>query len=296
MTATDIYYKHSGKFNPGMWSAALALLVIAAVVVGAIYGAIVYYMPLVYVNGLLCVVFGVGMGFAVGKVAEWIHIRNNIVTVLTAVLVVLAAEYGAFVGWLFTVSQEYEQPLTIMQSLDPSILINKVTILASVGIWGLFGDEPVKGTLLYIIWLIEAAILLGGAVIIAYGVVVDEAYCENCKQWIKSGDSFGPFAYLANKDDVKNRLEQGDFSALEQMQAIDEANEPRQFSTLSLNRCSNCDNMYLLSIKNTTLKTNKEGKVEEDHDKVVQNMLIDGESNELIKAVLPSTGGSVAEG
>lgn len=46
--------------------------------------------------------------------------------------------------------------------------------------------------------------------------------------------------------------------------------------------------MYLLTIKNVAVTLDKDGKEEIKEDEIIKNLLIDGESSELIKEVLPA--------
>lgn len=189
MSTTDLYYKHSGKFNPVTWCFALISVGILGTLVGGVYGVLIYYMPLIYINGLVCVGFGVGAGYVAGKTMELVQVRNTLICLISGIAVGILAEYGAFVGWVYIVSYDNyppEQQLSIIQYMTPSILIEELKFLASEGVWGLFGDEPVTGMFLYTIWAFEGAIIIGGSTLIATGFLIDEPFCEkNAKSGLK---------------------------------------------------------------------------------------------------------------
>lgn len=50
----------------------------------------------------------------------------------------------------------------------PADLWSNITFLGSVGNWG-FGDTTVKGSFLWLVWIVEAIMLLGGAILATQG-------------------------------------------------------------------------------------------------------------------------------
>ncbi len=143
MQSDELYYRQSGRFNS---TAPLGILipgVIVALIAGAVYGAAVFLIPFIYINFLLTFALGGVIGWVVYKLSVSQHVRNAKLALLFGFLAGLAAEYAAFVGWVFAISEwEYF-------AIWPADLWLAVTALGENGVWTLFGGDPVSGLWLY---------------------------------------------------------------------------------------------------------------------------------------------------
>src|SRR5205823_5628413 len=90
------YYEHSGKTPlTGLTLAALCGLG-TAVVLGVVYSYAVVFIPIVYLNVLLTVIFGCAIGGAVTWAAKFGHVRSRL---LPAVVGLFCGLIGLYVAW-----------------------------------------------------------------------------------------------------------------------------------------------------------------------------------------------------
>ena len=158
MSDATVYYRHSGRFAPLSLLSMMGIAVIVGVIGGFAYGAIVYYMPIIYINALICIGLGIGVGALVRRLAIHFHIRNLPVVALTGIVAGLAAEYASFVGWLAAIVKWQ------VFVVDPRELLSVLQIIGEEGVWSMSkSSDPVTGLMLYSIWAIEAGTIVIGA-------------------------------------------------------------------------------------------------------------------------------------
>lgn len=283
MSDTALYYRHSGRFTPAAVIFTLLIGLVVAIVSGALYGVIVYYMPIVYVNVLLTFGVGIGLGMIVGKMAMAQHIRNVPVVLFLALLCGIVAEYAAFVSWVYVVTSQ--QVLV----LNPSELLLILEAIAETGVWSL-KNSTVKGGFLIGIWCIEALVIIGGTVQLAYSGIARTPYCEACARWLKETAIVGPFHPVKEADQLKSSLEQGDFAALGSIAPLGPEDPVNHFAEYELIDCPTCDEMAVVTVRNVTLTADKEGKITRKDVNIIDRLLIDKASCDLIKELGPKPG------
>lgn len=280
MSTTALYYRHSGQCSSASLFATLAAGCLAALILGPIYAIIVFYMPIVYVNVLLTFGIGVLMGYIIKKVAMARHVRSLAMIVLIAAISALVAIYAAFVGWLLPVTQ-----WTYFAYL-PGDMLGVLEQVVEQGVWSLKGGT-VKGTFLIIVWVCEALVILGATIYFAYEEIAKTPYCENCSQWLPLKTLVGPFEKIADPKALRADLEQGNFAALGNIKPLAADAGATEFADYELTDCPSCPDMAVVSIRNVTLVADKEGKITPKIQVLVDRLLIDHDSCELIKQLGP---------
>lgn len=280
MSTAALYYRHSGRCTAPALFATLAAGCLSALVLGPIYAIIVFYMPIVYVNVLLTIGLGALLGVIIRKVAMAQHIRSLAMILLIAAVTACVTIYASFVGWLLPVagwSYFFFTPTDVLDVLDQ---------VAEVGVWSLKGDT-VKGTFLIIIWIGEAVTILGGTMYFAYEEIAKTPYCEHCSQWLPVKTMVGPFEKVADAKALRADLEQGNFAALGAIKPLAPDAAATEFSDYELTDCPTCPDMAVVSIRNVLLVADKEGKITPKINVIVNRLLIDHDSCELIKQLGP---------
>ncbi len=270
----ELYYRHSNRFTP--FAPAAMILAGAAVgaVGGAVYGVAVLWCPFIYVNALLTFGLGAAVGYTVFKVARATHTRHPLLVLLAGAAAGLVAEYAAFVGWVYALS-EWE-----VLVLSPATMAQVLPAIAEEGVWGLFGDEPVKGAFLYGVWLIEAAIIIGMAAGLGYRQIKRTPYCETAGAWLDERAILPPFEPVADPAAVRAQLESGDFSVIGQARHIDEGAD--KFSQMELVSSPDEEGLHLFTWRTVEIVTNRKGEAQAVSTPIVENMVIDAESLKLI--------------
>lgn len=90
MTKPDMYYQESGAMSTKGIIYTIGAGIFGAVVFGAVYGYASWYIPLIYFNLILCGLFGVGLGWLVGKASYLGEVRNQSFLMITAVVILNA--------------------------------------------------------------------------------------------------------------------------------------------------------------------------------------------------------------
>ena len=280
MSTQALYYRHSGQCTTPSLFSTLAIAVVAAVILGPIYGIIVYYMPLVYINALLTFGLGIVLGLIIKTTAMSKHIRSLPMVMLIALVAGLVAEYAAFVGWLLAVRQW--SPLVV----SPGQLFSDLEKVAEVGVWS-FKSTTVKGGFLIGIWGIEAIVVVGATIYFAYDEISKTPYCETCLQWLPNKTMVGPFEKVSDPVGLRASLEQGEFGVLGNIKPLAADAGAAEFTDYELTDCPTCPDMAVVSIRNVTLVADKNGNVTPKIQAIVDRMLIDHDSCELIKQLGP---------
>jgi phage FluMu protein Com len=166
-------YKASGVLTSKFFVGAPIVLV-AAAILGAIYQVLQHYIPLIYANAALAVGMGFATGYLVTMLSKTTHSRNM---AAGAGLGLIASVLAVCVShWI-----EYE-----MANTNYSFFEN-LQQRANAG-WTIghgsstSGGPTISGIGVYIVWMIEAALIVGFGV--AGGIRgATRPYCEACGAW-----------------------------------------------------------------------------------------------------------------
>ncbi|HLK96390.1 MAG TPA: hypothetical protein VK364_01350, partial [Hymenobacter sp.] len=176
------YYQPSNRFSVGGVLLLLAVGVLAAGLLAFIYVYAVWYIPFIYINFLLTLAFGFLLGVVLAQLVRTGKLRNPALVTLLATGVALVACYIQWALYLTLVlnttsveslgrraSVAHTSFSTDVMSsilLHPGSIVEAMSELATSGSWSLMGVTP-SGIFLYLIWLVEAAIIVGAAVLLA---------------------------------------------------------------------------------------------------------------------------------
>ena len=95
------YYKPSGKISPLAFVILLLVCAVIMPILGVIYAYATWYIPIVYINFLITIVFGISISFVIGHLLIKLgKIRNYRLSVLFAIIASLVAYYSQWVVWV----------------------------------------------------------------------------------------------------------------------------------------------------------------------------------------------------
>lgn len=254
-----VYYRHSGRTPIVRLLVALVTILPVVALAGAVYAIIDIYLPMLRFAKLVLVLamglmagFAFGVGALTGKMLMWARVRNLAMVWVVAALAALVAWYVAWVTWEWHLFTQYEPQIPKARFLLALLIRPRgVWLLATeinrVGTFGIgSGDDLIRGPFLWVLWAIEAAVVLGAATWVPVRMVRGRAFCERCQKWgrIRQGVlSVGP---TADEDRLRARLALKDLSALEELGPAD-ISAPRRLR-VDLQNCPSCDTMHLLSV------------------------------------------------
>lgn len=265
MEKENLYYKESGALGSmgPIYMGGLGL--VSCLALGALYGYISFYNPLIYIGILITIGFGVAMGFVVGKAALWGKVRNQKAVMAFAALIGFLGVFFSWTAWIHAGSEQMVLTFSFFEILD--VMAN----VAEEGAWSIFGFSP-TGAMLYIIWIIEAGIIIGGTFLVALGQAVGKPYCENCDKWVESEVLTSRLDRIRKPSELVNALENKDFDALTSLVKV-EHNATRR-SKVELLACTGCDQEHYLTVTQIDVDYDEEGKPEEKEDELIGNLII----------------------
>ena len=265
------HYEHSGKAPLGGILLTLVGGTIAGVVLGAVYGLLIYWSPFVYINAFITLGFGVGLAVSVGNLAKVGKIRNAAVLTVVALVVAIAAYY---VHWIVWVGRMTEAQVTA-----PAEIWAFVSTINALGPWSIFGWTP-AGFSLWAIWGVEAIVIVGIGTASAHGVI-DVPFCEDTGQWAKERALPGQFALIESPSvDSPSSL----------LQALQPNGDSADAYTEVSVATAEGSELRCVSLNSVVVEKDKDGKEETNKQTIVKNMLFDRDSFErLMQLGQPTT-------
>ena len=279
------FYRHSGRFSVG--GAALALLagIAAALVLAFVYAYVLAYIPVVgYITFILAGGFGALVGLACGKLLEQGHVRNTPLSLLVTGVATVAAFYVSWVVWIHAIAGRADVEIPMVElGTKPAILWEVVTAVNESGAWSLKGWTP-TGTILWILWILEAGLIFVPAFLVAHHVVGRRAYCESCGKWCR--DDIGAVQLEpAQPAELRQRLESNDFAALSAL-------PNRQVTTavwtrVDLHVCpsAQCGKTNAVTVSHVSTTVDRKGQPSEKVEALVDKLLIDRPTADLIRGL-----------
>ena len=266
MTTKSPYYKPSGNFNITSLLIPLGIGIGVAAVLSIIYTYAIHYIPFVYLNFLITLGFGIALGFCVNLGVKIGKIRNKQAVIFISLVVGLIAVYLQWVYYFFVILKHNKI------FFNPGTVYNLTAILAKTGSWSIKRYTP-KGIVLYGVWFIELAMIAGGAIYFALTSFKSMIFCEDCQVWIDESEKVEYLEPLKNSD-IKSDLEKGEFKELKNLKRVPV--EEIEYTEIELKRCSKCQNLNVMTLKEVKIKINKDDKEEKKENEIVENLLIDG--------------------
>lgn len=168
----------------------LPLIGIASASVAALaYEAVHFYVP---IAGYISFLFVVGMAAVAGAPVMYaavpLNVRNpGAMRFYGAVTGVVAVYFDwLFFAWLLALTSDIDRtstPSLVDWIRSPAALWQLAGLMAEDGSFTVGGVTP-KGVVLWLLWLVEAGIVIGTCVWLAPRKLRDRAFCENCERWM----------------------------------------------------------------------------------------------------------------
>jgi hypothetical protein len=271
-----LYYRHSGHTPVASLLLAGALGIVAGVVLAVVYAYLIEVVPFIKLRFLATMGFGAGVGALTAAIAKAGKVRSTAVVLALVGVVTLVAYYFAWVFWLkLVLAEPFARggvELTVTRIITrPDAFARLIGLVYENGTWAASKSdtEATKGTMLGIVWLIEAVSIFGCAFLVAVPMVRAQMFCERCNRWCG-----GPTALrlVAPQDpaDLRKAMEAREWA---HVAALAPGGPPHYF-TLELHGCSTCNNLYALSVRETKQAIDKKGRVTATNNKLLIDKLI----------------------
>jgi hypothetical protein len=275
----EMYYRHSGGFGMGGVMLVLLVGVGSAALLGVVYGYAIYYNPIVYINFLLPIFLGGGLGQLVSWAAGIGKVRSRMVVVQGGLIAGIVAEYLGWVVWVLAYSGH--EALVI----HPTGLLLVIQATAEEGAWSIRSFTP-SGIVLYLIWIAEAVIIVGAATLFPLSKIGDKPFCERCNQWVTEKKSFYPFALVQDPEQMIEDLESGDVEGLEKLQKLS-LSASTTYTQVDIRRCTSCEAFHLLTVVHVAEGVDSDGNATRQEEPIVDNLIVGRDTFDRLSKSLP---------
>lgn len=183
-------YTPSGAFTSRFFIGA-PIVLLAAGVLGAVYQVLMHYIPLIYLDLLICCGMGVATGYTVALLSKNTHCRNRLAgTGLGLAAGLLALAVGHYVEYrLNRPGIVASAPAEMQAAIDANMNFRHYIEIRAEAWWtigkvGRSGNNSptISGGMSYVVWGIEAVIIAGFAAAGGYKAAA-KPYCEKCGVW-----------------------------------------------------------------------------------------------------------------
>jgi hypothetical protein len=272
--ATGRYYRHSGRFAAGGVAVALGVGGVIGVVLGVVYAYVDLYIPIGgWVTFLITGGTGFLMGWIVSKLLKSGKIRNMAVAMLIAAVVSGVLYVASWEAWLYALLQRANQPVSPLDLLThPGAALELIGEINASGAWT-FDNMTPTGIWLGLLWLAEAAALIGIPLKFAWRAVQAAPFCEKCDKWCGTQDLVN--LKPGDKEALRGKLEARDFGALA---ALGKAQaSAMHFWHAYFQGCADCDTTQTLCVDDHTLSVDKKGHLQTKKTPLIVRLMLSPE-------------------
>ncbi|WP_046756999.1 hypothetical protein [Kordia jejudonensis] len=282
----NLYYRPSGKVNPLSILYLLLAICVAVPILALIYTYAILYIPLIYLNFLCVAGVAFGLGFIASFVMDLGKVRNVLIAALFGLLIGIA---GLYTSWIIWLAHHYEQEYMDI-AFNMEALFAEIEYANEQGTWGIGRSGGlVNGTMLSIVWVIEAVGMIGFPVFFAYSKAC-EPFIENDDSWAEL-TPIGPFEFILNKEELKQQLETRNYETLVNMPvANSETDASHSIFQLHHGKHINQAKEFYLSVVNMKAGTDKDGNLKFDENNLINYIHITKEAGQQLVARISNTG------
>jgi len=276
-------YRPSGQMGRGLVMFPL-FGIVTALALGIAYGYLNVYNPLVYLQALAMIFYAVALGYVVAKTMVWSNCRNTAFVSIMALLTGLFALYFAWAAFTCALLEKNNVAGVSLWKclLSPDGIWTFASLVATTGWFQVFSATP-SGIVLWLFWLVEAAVIVGGTVLIAHGEAKKRVFCEDCLKWCAVKKDLARFT-ATTREQVAERLKAGELEALLELQPA--YAKLGVFFEVEHQLCPKCGNFGTYQIRKVTTARDKEGKETKNSEDLTANLLLSRERTEKLGLVL----------
>lgn len=271
-TNRDNVYRPSGRLGGALTAVPLAILV-SVPILALVYAYVDVYCPIVgYVSFIFLGVYAFAVLLVVSYVGYKAKCRNATFLRTMGLLAGLFALYASWVAFVYALlGREGQMPLGIVELfLQPRAVWEVVQAINEDGWFSLRSLTP-SGVMLWIMWGIEAAVIVGLPTLAASMTIDDELFCEPCNAWCPAWKQ--PFLFEMPSDHQRlEPLQSGKVDPLADLATVT-AEEPHHLR-LRVQRCEACQSTAAFQAEVVALTQDKEGKQVENAEKLTPLVLL----------------------
>ena len=245
-------YKHSGKFNPLGLVLAVAAAAAVGFPLGIAYSYLLRWIPFIYVNVLASCGYGFAFGWLTTRILKITQVRNPALAALSGLSAGLIALYMEWSGHLHALFED--APWFFF----PDEIMRGMALLYEQGSWGLRSSGNITGIPLVIVWIVEAGIILGLAVVPPFRFVKDTPFCEKNQCWLDEAKQIDTLETITDPAQLA-ALKAGDIMPITQVKP--KVDNPDVFTRLLLKRSPRCKIFCTLRVQAVTISRDSKGNL-----------------------------------
>jgi len=252
---------------------------VITVILSIIYIALQWFIPFIYLNFFIAAGLGFGVGGGVFIAIGSGKIRN---TKYECVLAVLCGLLAWYCQWALFVSLMYEAEgsmgggMWVRSSFNltgfsyilthPEILFQAMLSLNEAGTFTL-KHSTVSGTLLWVVWVIEALVIIGAPILFSLSGRSTCPFSEQNNQWMEGRDVEGKLKTVTDPDQMITELNTGNLKSLKDFLPADDLSN--DYATLRIYE-SPGDPVRYMSVTNISHKADKKGELKKETKTVIE--------------------------
>jgi len=278
-----MYYKHSGRFSIGGLLFGLLTGCAGSLVLAYAYGRGSILIPESHLAAFATVAFGALIGLCTGYGLIWGKVRSQ---AANFAIQAVASTFGIYLSWavwvvdIFKKGRAFNHTWTEYAS-HPAALWRAICFINQYGTWSLEKGDPTRGTELWLLWLAEAATVIGLAMLVGHEVLRNHAFCERCESWCRRGTKL-VLSPPPNPAQLKTQLEAKDWRSLENLTA---GNKTAEHLEVVLDSCEQCHQLHTMSLMHTSIVRNKLRQPRIRRNVIVRHLLVDPTQAESLRQI-----------
>ena len=274
-----LYYKPSGKIPVKGIFISLIMAFVITVILSIIYIALQWFIPFIYLNFFIAAGLGFGVGGGVIIAIGSGKIRNTKYEFVLAFLCGLLAWYcqwALFVSLMSEAEGSMAGGMWVRSSFNltgfwyilthPEILFQAMLSLNKAGTFTL-KHNTVSGTLLWVVWVIEALIIIGTPILFSLSGRSTNPFSEQNDQWMEERDVEGKLKTVTDPNQLINELTTGNLKSLKDFLPADDLSN--DYATLRIYE-SPGDHVSYISVINVSHKADKKGELKKETKTVIE--------------------------
>ena len=262
MLGGERFYQPSGTIPiTGMVLVPLLGIPVAVLLAG-VYGALEAINPFIYISFLGTLGVGFGVGITVNFLSYMTAVRNSVFTLLNGLALGVLAIY---VSWVFSIWAYSEFELMMWSPVE---LMAAIEFGSENGLWSIFGYTP-TGWVIYLVWLIEAGIIVLLAASSTSGNL--DPYCEDCGCWAEGHQGVWILPASA-AETLSDQLVTEQYNVLFDYQ--DELAESDDHLVVDLHCCLQCDGSNFLAVRHLTTTYDDDGDPDVNDETIVEPLRV----------------------
>jgi hypothetical protein len=261
-SSSTAVHRHSGRLGTSLFLLPVGA-VIATMLLSIAYAYVTVYSPIVgYVSLLFLVFYGFGLGWAVSKVGFIAKCRNTVLLRVTGLVSGLVALYVSWATFEYALLNRYDESFTASLAdvlASPVAVFEIARTLNADGWYTVVGITP-AGTMLWVLWGIEAVVVVAAPLLLATMAIDDQVFCETCGEWCRSTASTVRLTVPENESHFAG-LGPGNVQPLISLPVAHPGEN--QFIRIDTWECEKCRNTAAMQAKMAARVANDQGKIEE---------------------------------